>query len=122
MPPPPPPPPPPVRVAITVPSVFRLPTPSVSYAVACSASCTGDTYFEASITRNGRVVREPRFDLSTSRVSLGASGDQRFSRDYTAALGRLIRRHGPVHLELSAKVTDANGNVVRAQAATLVTD
>lgn len=110
------------QVSISGPDGLSRAHPAVAYAIECTGSCTGDTYYHAlTIPRHGKAHRIPQLDFGPSRVSIADHGDgaQRFDHRYRGSaqriLDRLLRGGGVLELQISVKVTSASGLVARAQ-------
>jgi hypothetical protein len=115
-------PPAPVQVRISAPASFHLAHPIVLYRIRCTASCSGETYYKAFVVRrHARTGRAPKLGLGPEPVSivLAAGGGQQVTHRYTGGalrtLASILRAGGVVELKISVKVTDASGDVVRAQ-------
>jgi hypothetical protein len=108
----------PVEVSIEGPAGLSR-APTVTYSVRCTATCTGDTYYQAFIlSHHAGALRVPMLDFSPTPVSIVSTGTESFAHGYTGSalhtLDRVIHAHEAVEIEISVKVTDANGNVVRS--------
>jgi hypothetical protein len=110
----------PVQASIEGPTGFAGAQSTISYGVRCTISCTGDTYFQTLVLSHHEVRRIPSLDFGPAPVAItaGSGGSELFARHYKGsalrALDKLIRAHALVEIEINVKVTDANGNVVRA--------
>ncbi len=121
--PPPPAEPPPLQVGISVTtSSFHLAHPTVTYRINCTASCSGETYYQALVVRRHRkAVLAPKLDLGREPVSVttAAGGDEQFTYVYSGSLLRMLRtiaRTGDIlELRITVKVAGASGNVARIQ-------
>lgn len=115
---------PPVQVSISALGGFRPAHPIVAYSVHCTASCSGETSYEVFVLqRHAKAVRVPELDLGARPVSIASEwgGDERFAHHYSGRSLRLLKRTlvkgRLLELQLTVQVTDASGNVVRAQSA-----
>jgi hypothetical protein len=112
----------PVKAGIVQFRGFHGAQPTVKYLIRCSASCSGDTYYEALVLHHhGKARRVAKLDFGPAAVSISAEtgGSQVFAHRYSGAslrlLDSLIRAGGVVEIRISVKVTDTSANVVRAQ-------
>ncbi len=112
----------PARLSLSAPSAFHLAHPTIEYRISCTASCTGDTYYHAVIVRrHGKPVRVSKLDLSPKPISIkpAAGGSEQIHYTYSGSalrrLKSLIHNRDIVEVQISAKVTDAAGNVAQAQ-------
>jgi hypothetical protein len=110
----------PVQLSIT-PASFRIGRPTVSYRINCSASCSGETYFQAWLVRPHRkAIRASELDLGPASVSITApsGGHEQFTHHYSGGplrrLKRILHEHGAVELRLSAEVSGASGASARS--------
>jgi hypothetical protein len=120
--PPPPAEPPPLQVGIGVTGSFHLAHPAVTYRISCTASCSGETYYQALVVRRHRkAVLAPKLDLGREPVSVttAAGGDEQFTYVYSGSLLRMLRTiartGGVLELRIAVKVTGASGDVAQAQ-------
>jgi hypothetical protein len=114
--------PPPLRVGIGAPDRFRITHPAVRYAIDCTASCSGDTSYEAFVTpRRAKTVHVSKLDLTPKQISLATAtgGDVQVVHAYSGAALRLlkgiIRAGGEVKLHISVTVTDSAGHAASAR-------
>ena len=112
----------PMAVTIGAPHTFHLDHPTVLYSIHCTARCSGDTYYEVLVfRRREKMVRAPKLELRPEPVSIAntTGGNEQFTHDYSGGalrmLRSILRSGGVVELRINAEVTDASGNVIRAQ-------
>jgi hypothetical protein len=111
----------PVQVSISAPGGFRLAHPSIAYGIHCSASCSGETSYEVLVLRrHAKAVRVPGLDVGPRPVSITAAsgGDERFTHRYSGHALQVLKsvmQRGAVELQMSVRVRDISGNVIRAQ-------
>jgi hypothetical protein len=108
----------PVEVSIERPAGLSR-TQAVTYSVRCTITCTGDTYYQAYVlSHHAGARRIPMLDSSPTPVSIVGVGTEPFVHGYTGSalrtLDGVIRAHEAMEIEISVKVTDSSGNVVRA--------
>jgi hypothetical protein len=109
----------PLQVGISVTSSFHLVHPTVTYRIQCTASCSGETYYQVLIVRGHRKpVRASKLDLGPEPVSIAtAGGDEQFTYVYSGNSLRMLRTiartDGILELRITVKVTGASGNVAR---------
>jgi hypothetical protein len=97
----------------------------IAYAIICTASCSGDTSYEAFVVRrHAKPVRVPKLDLGPKAVSIAdaSGGDERFIHRYSThalhLLKGLLANGGVLELQITVHVKDASGNLAQAQGTT----
>ncbi len=119
--PPPPATPPQLKVDIRV-TGFHLTHPTVTYRIDCTASCSGETSYQALVLQHhAKAVRAPKLDLGPEPVSITSptGGDEQFTQIYSGnSLHRfraIAHADGVLELQITVKVTDSSGNIARAR-------
>jgi hypothetical protein len=71
-----------LKVDISVTGSFYFAHPTVTYRIHCTASCSGETSYQAFVLRHhARTVRASKLDLGPEPVSIAAptGGDEQFT-------------------------------------------
>ena len=122
------PPPPPLQVSIGALASFRLSHPTVTYTVDCTASCSGDTYYDVvAVRRHGRDVHVAKLDLGPVPVSITATagGDERLTHRYRGSALRTLEglphAGDTIELQIDVKLTGTSGDVTEAHRTARIT-
>jgi len=116
-----------LRVGITSSMLVHIGHPAVAYLVDCTGACEGKTSFTAWQLRGKhkpRLIKLLGFGPRTVSMKGTSGGNVRYTDHFRGRalkqLKSILRAHGTVKLQVSARVKDTQGNFVQIQRAILL--